>query len=217
MTAVDFLMANSTVPEAWRPQVVKRRRHNADHRLRGGVLSRHIGVAFKTHVSHLLPRQHFRVSGAMNLMTTGTALQPDRRVLECKRASLVGMALETTRLVSGERPNLPEKKAAMWIMAIRTRHCALRQPVSVRALKLAPGAEMARGALLIDGYWFSHHQALALRLVHPVATQATHATSGMPALDPSYVSRLIQMARKARLISFRSPELRRVAYVLGRC
>jgi hypothetical protein len=60
------------------------------------------------------------------------------------------MALETTWLIGGERANLPEEKAAMWIVAVRARHCSLHKPMSVRTLKLAPGAEMARRTLLIN-------------------------------------------------------------------
>ena len=38
----------------------------------------------------------------------------------------------------------------------------------------------------------------------------------MSALDPPYVSRLIQVAGKARLVGFRRAELRGIAYVIGR-
>ena len=138
MTAVNLLVANSTVPEARRPQIVERWRHDADHRLRAGRLGRQIGMALQTHVSHFLARQHSRVSGTMHFVTAGTAFQPHGRVLEGEWTFLVGVALETTGLVGSERPHLPEKKTAMRIVAVCARHCALNQPVSVRALKLAP-------------------------------------------------------------------------------
>ena len=215
MTAVDLLVANGAVPETRRPQVVKRWRHDTNHRL-GGGLRRHVGVTFKAHVPHFLARQHSRVSGAMNFMTTGTALQSHRRVLECERTPLVGVALKTTWLIGREGPNLPEEKAAMRIVAVRARHCSLHKPVSVRALKLAPGAEMAGGTLLIDRSCFPHHQALRFRFMHSVAAQATDAVASMPALDPPYMSGLIQVAGKAGFISLRSSELRGVAYVLSR-
>src|SRR5262245_41558643 len=86
----------------------------------------------------------------------------------------------------------------------------------MRALKLAPRAEVTRGALLIDRNGFPHHQALALRLVHPVAAQPTDPASGMSALNPPDVRRLIQMAGKAALISPRGAKLRGIAYVVGR-
>jgi hypothetical protein len=74
---------------------------------------------------------------------------------------------------------------------------------------------VARGALLIDRNCFPHHQALALRLVHAVTTQATDPASGMSALYPSDVRRLIQMAGKTAPIGPRSTEFRGVTYIVG--
>ena len=148
MTSVDLLVTNGAVPETRRSQIMERWRHNADHRLRASCLRRHVGVALKTHVPHFLARQHSRISGTMNFVATGAALQPHWRMLECEGTSFIGVAFKTTRLVCGECPYLPEQKAAMRIVAVRARHRALHKPVSMRSLKLAPGAEVARRALL---------------------------------------------------------------------
>jgi hypothetical protein len=143
MTSVDLLVANGAVPETRRPQIVERWRHNADHRLRTCGLRRHIGMALEAHVPHLMACQHSRIRGAMHFVATGAAFQPHRRVLERERTSLVGVAFETTWLVGSERPYLPQEKAAMRIVAVGARHGALHKPVSMGALKLAPGADVA--------------------------------------------------------------------------
>jgi hypothetical protein len=79
----------------------------------------------------------------MRFVAAGTAFQPHGSVLEGERTSLVGVALETAWLVGSERPYLPEEKAAMRIMAVCARHCALHESVGMRALKLAPRADVA--------------------------------------------------------------------------
>src|SRR4051794_5187803 len=113
MTAVDFLVTNGTVPETWRPQIVKRWRHNANHLLCACGLRWQVGVALKAHVSHFVTRQHSRVRGAMRFVATRTAFQPHGSVLEGERTSLVGVTFVTAWLVGSERPYLPEEKAAM--------------------------------------------------------------------------------------------------------
>ena len=79
----------------------------------------------------------------MHFVAAGTAFQPHGGVLEGEWTSFVGVALETAWLVGSEGPYLPERKADMRIMAVRTRHCALHEPVGMRALKLALRADVA--------------------------------------------------------------------------
>jgi hypothetical protein len=152
----------------------------------------------------------------MHFVATGTALQPHRRVLERERTSFVGMALETARLVGGERSHLTGEKTAMRIVAVRAGHRTLHKPVSMRTLKLTPSAGMARGTLLIDRGCLPHHEALAFWLVHPVAAYASNPAPGMSALDPPYMCWLIQVAGKTGLIRLCGTELNRVTYVFGR-
>jgi hypothetical protein len=60
------------------------------------------------------------------------------------------MASKAPRFVGSEHLSHPRPKAAMWIVAIDTSHCAFRQAVVVRFFKLRQDVAVARTTLLID-------------------------------------------------------------------
>ncbi len=215
MTSVDFLVAYGAVLEPGRAQVMKRGR-NATKYLPCVACRIHsyIGVTLQAHKTNLMPGEHSRICRSMRLMAPTAAFKPHRRVLECEGSSLVCVAAQAARLVRGVSPNLLRTKSSMWIVAVDTRHRALRQSVSVRSLKLRPGTQVATGALRVD----------LRRLVRPqrrgspvngVAPAAGNLSFGVPALDTTGVSRLIQMASQADLIRLTGAKLDGISNVFG--
>jgi hypothetical protein len=103
----------------------------------------------------------------------------------------------------------------MRVMAICAGHCSLGEPVSVRPLKLRPGADMATGALAVYPRWLGGHERRCVS-VNRMAAAAGHLPFRVPALDPARMSRFVQVACKAELIRLRRAEFYRVSNVFRR-
>ena len=88
-------------------------------------------------------------------MTAPTSLKPYGRMLECEWSTFVPVAFEAAGLVRREGLHHAGPEASMRIMAIHARHCALRNAVLERTLKLRQYIPMATGALLIYSGRFS--------------------------------------------------------------
>ena len=135
MAAVNLLMANRAILIAARSQVMKCRRHNADHAGSSWPLLRKICVTFEADEADISSRQHFRICRSVGFMTSLATLGPHGNVFIGKRAPKIAMAFETTGLVRSECANLPLREAAMRIVAVHAGHGGLRKPVRVRALE----------------------------------------------------------------------------------
>ena len=198
MTSVNFLVTNRAVLKPRRAQIVKRWRHAAEHLpCTGSNIRSYVGVTLQAHKSNFMPGEHPRIRRSVRLVATAAAFQTHGRVLECEGPSLVGVTAQTAGLVCGKSSHLLRTKTSMRIVAVDARHCALRQSVSVRSLKLRPCTQVAAGALRVD----------LRRLVRPkrasgamngVAAAAGDLSFGMPALNAAGVGRLDSDGKSGR-------------------
>src|SRR5258708_3544141 len=145
---MDFLVADRAVLIPWRPQIVERRRHDAESRSRCGRRARagQVGVALQANEPDLVPSKHPRIRRSVRLVTARAALELHGRMLECKRSPLIAVTAEAARLVGGERLHHPRTKAPVGVVAIDARHGAFGNPMLERLLKLTPRALVAARA-----------------------------------------------------------------------
>src|SRR5581483_2342361 len=124
VTAMDFLMADRTVAEPRRAQVMKRRWDYTQRGLwsRRCSLDRQPRMTLQADKTHLLPRQHARIRRSMLLVTASAALHAHGRVLESEWAALVAVAFETAGFVGCEQVHHARAKGAVRIVTIRAGH-----------------------------------------------------------------------------------------------
>lgn len=151
MTPVNFLVTYGAILKPRGSQIVEGRRYATKHLARDCTrVCTNISVALQADESNFMPREHPWICRSMRLVATATAFQTHRRMLECEGSSLVGVTAQTPGLVCGKGSHLLGSKFSMWIVAVDTRHCALRQSVRVRPLKLRPCTQMTARALRIN-------------------------------------------------------------------
>src|ERR1700722_20307972 len=123
--AVDFHVAQRTVLVLHARLVVER--WGVGRANRAGV-----AVALETELSYLAPLEQARVVRPVSVVTDGTALDLQRRVLEGERPLLVGMALHAGRVRAIGEPHLFRLEPAMRIVTIAADHRAFEHAMMER-------------------------------------------------------------------------------------
>ena len=211
---MDFLMADGAVLESRRPQVVERRRHDAQSHVRVGG-SRQIGVTLETDQAHFLARQHSRIRRAVRLVAAPATFKTHHRMLEGERTAFIPMTVEASWFIRREYLGHCRPHGAVWIMAIDAGHRALRQLVVVGPLKLRPNIDVTARALLVDRRSFASYQAERSIGMDLVTRGAGHLILDMAALQAANVRRLVEVARKTGAVHFGGRELGGIADVGG--
>jgi len=204
---MHLLMADVTVLEARRAQVVNPGRCGADGAIGRRLGPRQIGMAFQAHKPNVRAGQHPRIGRAVGLVARAAAFQAHGSVLEGEGSALVAVALEAAGLVGVSGLDGARPQGSVRIVAIHARHGAFRKAMFVGPLETGPLGGVATGAELVDVRELAGHQAIGSVLVDGVAGHATHLVFGMSAVDSSHVGGLIEMAGEAELVGLRGLEL----------
>jgi len=173
-------------------------------------------MALETRESNLRPSQHPRICRSVRLVTTPATLETYRRMLECERPTLFTMTTEATLLIRRKRLHHSGPETPVRIVAIHAGHGPFREAVLVGSLELIPSARMATGALNIHCRRFPLYQPHRTAAVNRMTRRAGDLALGVTALNPTHVSRLIQMAFEAGLIHLGWLQLGRIPDLIRR-
>ena len=99
MRAVDFGVTHRAIAIEGIAKIMEGRR-NASQHLAVSSIDGQCNVTFQALLGDIATRQHSRIHRAVRLMTSRAGFRTNRRVFIAERPALVGMALQTTRLIA---------------------------------------------------------------------------------------------------------------------
>src|ERR1700690_1531557 len=123
--------------------------HSAGLVLRGLIVCwpawplRREGVALQAEHVHQAHLEEPRIGGTVGRVATAAALGFDRHMLVDERPLLVDMALVANRISAGQGTQLPNRRRAMWVMAVVALHQTLVDAVVIRFGKIRLGRGVA--------------------------------------------------------------------------
>ncbi len=171
-------------------------------------------MTLQTQILHGLSIQHAWIRRAVHFVATSAALKADWRVFKREWAPLISMAIETTRLVGGERLGHHRTDTPVRVVTIDAGHGSFRELVMNRQLELRPDIKVTARAQLIDRSRLACNQTIGCWAVDFVARRAGDTVLSVAALQAANLRRLIQVADKTQLVGSRCGQFpQRVANV----